>query len=82
MTAVLAAGLTFWLTGATATAAVPDALPVVLVAGTVTSSALLLPGISGAALLYVLGQYEYMIGAVHVGFAPSSSGCRREPVRS
>jgi putative membrane protein len=72
-TAVLAAAFAFWLTGATAAGAVPHALPVVLIAGTVTSSALLLPGISGAALLYILGQYEYMIGALH-GFIGSLAG--------
>lgn len=65
LAALLAAGFAFWLTGATAAGAVPHGLPVVLATGAVASSAMLLPGISGAALLYVLGQYEYMIGALH-----------------
>lgn len=63
--AVFSAGFAFVLTGATASGGVSHALPVVLVAGIVTSSAMLLPGISGAAILYVLGQYEYLIGALH-----------------
>jgi len=63
--AVLGAGFAFWLTGATAGGDVPHGLPVVLVTGAVTSSAMLLPGISGAALLYVLGQYAFMIDALH-----------------
>jgi putative membrane protein len=63
--AVLAAGFAFWLTGATASGGVPHGFVIVLLTGTVTSSAMLLPGISGAALLYVLGQYEFMIDALH-----------------
>ncbi len=63
--AALAAGFAFWLTGSTAGGDVSHAWPVIVGAGAVTSSAMLLPGISGAALLYVLGQYEYLIDALH-----------------
>ncbi|WP_331233144.1 DUF368 domain-containing protein [Natronorarus salvus] len=36
-------------------------LLVVFVAGGIAISAMVLPGISGAALLYILGQYQYML---------------------
>lgn len=54
----------FWLTGATAGGEIPHSAPILFVAGAIASSAMLLPGISGAALLYVLGQYEFMIGVL------------------
>ncbi|MFB6294433.1 MAG: DUF368 domain-containing protein, partial [Candidatus Nanohaloarchaea archaeon] len=37
-------------------------LPVVFAAGMVASAAMLLPGISGAAFLYILGQYAFLTG--------------------
>lgn len=40
-------------------------LPVVFLAGAVAVSAMVLPGISGAAFLYVLGQYEYLLGSLN-----------------
>ncbi|MDY6818075.1 MAG: DUF368 domain-containing protein [Halobacteriales archaeon] len=55
----------FAVTGVTAGGTVPHFLPLIFVSGAVTSSAMLLPGISGAALLYVLGQYEFMIDSLH-----------------
>ncbi len=39
-------------------------LPVVFVAGAIAISAMILPGISGAAFLYILGQYEFMLDAL------------------
>ena len=39
-------------------------LPAVFVAGAIAISAMVLPGISGAAFLYILGQYHYMLGAL------------------
>jgi putative membrane protein len=39
-------------------------LPVIFVAGSVAISAMLLPGISGALLLLILGQYEYISGTL------------------
>jgi len=47
-----------------ASTALGSSLPVVFVAGAVAVSAMVLPGISGSLLLVVLGQYEYMSGAV------------------
>ncbi len=35
---------------------------VVFIAGAISVAGMILPGISGAAFLYILGQYEYMIG--------------------
>ncbi|MFP4170632.1 MAG: DUF368 domain-containing protein [Methanomassiliicoccales archaeon] len=37
-------------------------LPIIFLAGTVTLCAMILPGISGAFILLILGQYEYMLG--------------------
>lgn len=39
----------------------PNALPVVFVAGAVAISGMILPGISGALILLLLGQYEYLV---------------------
>lgn len=41
-----------------------SSLPVVFVAGAIAISAMILPGMSGALLLLVLGQYEYMSAAL------------------
>ncbi len=40
-------------------------LPVVFFSGIIAICAMLLPGISGAFILFFLGQYEYMLGALH-----------------
>ncbi len=40
-------------------------LPVLFVSGFIAICAMLLPGISGSSLLLLLGQYEYMINALH-----------------
>ncbi|WP_135820729.1 DUF368 domain-containing protein [Halostella litorea] len=47
-----------------ASAGVSHALPVILLAGAVAVCAMILPGVSGAFLLILLGQYEYMLGAL------------------
>jgi putative membrane protein len=65
LAAIGSVGFAFVLTGATASGGLPHGVLVVFVAGAVTSSAMLLPGISGAALLYILGQYEFMVAALH-----------------
>ncbi|KYH25537.1 hypothetical protein HAPAU_22110 [Halalkalicoccus paucihalophilus] len=39
-------------------------LLLVFLAGAIAISAMVLPGISGAAFLYILGQYEYMLGSL------------------
>lgn len=60
---VLAAALTSWLlSGAPQTAS--DSLWSVFVAGAVGITALVLPGISGAFILVLLGQYGRVIGAI------------------
>lgn len=40
-------------------------LPVIFFSGIIAICAMLLPGISGAFILFFLGQYEYMLGALH-----------------
>ncbi len=40
-------------------------LPVIFISGLVAVCAMILPGISGAFILFFLGQYEYMLGAFH-----------------
>lgn len=40
-------------------------LPVLFISGFIGICAMLLPGVSGSSLLLILGQYEYMINAVH-----------------
>lgn len=47
-----------------ASTALASSLPVVFAAGAIAVSAMILPGVSGSLLLVVLGQYEYMSGAV------------------
>lgn len=42
--------------------ALPTTLPVTFVAGAIAISAMVLPGVSGAFLLLVLGQYEFVSG--------------------
>jgi len=44
----------------------PNALPVVFVAGAVAISGMILPGISGALILLLLGQYEYLTTTLRV----------------
>jgi putative membrane protein len=46
---------------ASATGDAPHMLPVVFLSGVIAVSAMILPGVSGAFFLYVLGQYEYML---------------------
>ena len=40
-------------------------LPVIFLSGIVAICAMILPGISGAFILFFLGQYEYMLSALH-----------------
>ncbi|MFC4543269.1 DUF368 domain-containing protein [Halosolutus amylolyticus] len=51
------------VTGVTAGDA-PHGLPMLLLAGAVAICAMVLPGVSGAFFLLVLGQYEYMTGTL------------------
>lgn len=56
--------LAFLVTGVSGGAGFGHALPVIFLSGVVASAAMLLPGISGAAFLYILGQYAYLAGAL------------------
>jgi putative membrane protein len=40
-------------------------LPVIFISGVIAICAMILPGISGSFLLLLLGQYEYMLNALH-----------------
>ncbi len=40
-------------------------LPILFISGFIAICAMLLPGISGSSILLLLGQYEYMISALH-----------------
>jgi putative membrane protein len=44
---------------------VPNTLPFIFISGFIASAALLLPGISGAYILLLLGQYTGIYGALH-----------------
>lgn len=55
------AALAFFVTG-TDQLLGAERLPLVFLAGAIAISAMILPGISGAAFLYILGQYEYLLG--------------------
>lgn len=57
---VLAAGVTLVTAGD-----VSHALPFVFLAGMIAISAMVLPGVSGAFFLLVLGQYEFMLGTLN-----------------
>lgn len=55
--------IAFLLSGVSASGGGPGhALPVIFVAGAIAVSATVLPGISGALILLLLGQYEYLTG--------------------
>lgn len=53
-----------FLSSGYATSQLGSSLPVVFVAGSIAISAMILPGMSGALLLLILGQYEYMSTAL------------------
>jgi putative membrane protein len=55
----------FAIAGATGQGALPSSLPVVFVAGVFAISGMLLPGISGAFILLLLGQYDYMTATLN-----------------
>ena len=62
--AAVAGFLLAFLASGYASTALGSSLPVVFLAGAVAVSAMILPGVSGSLLLIVLGQYDYMAGAV------------------
>lgn len=53
--------LAFLIAGAAAEGLLPNTLPVVFFAGTIAITGMILPGISGAFILLLLGQYEFMV---------------------
>lgn len=56
--------LAFTIAGASSTGLFGHALPVIFVSGTVAITAMVLPGVSGAFILLLLGQYEYLTGVL------------------
>lgn len=60
---VVGAVLAFLISGAAETGG-RASLALVFLAGAIAVSAMVLPGISGAAFLYILGQYQYLIGVL------------------
>ena len=62
--AALAGFLVAFVLSGYAAGALGPSLPVVFLAGAVAVSAMILPGVSGALLLLMLGQYDYMSAAL------------------
>lgn len=62
---VVGFGFAFAVAGASGQGLLPNSLPVIFLAGTVAISGMILPGISGAFILLLLGQYEYMTGTLN-----------------
>jgi putative membrane protein len=62
--ALVGFALAFLLAGASSNGLFGHALPVVFVAGAVAVTAMVLPGISGAFILLLLGQYSYLTGTL------------------
>lgn len=54
----------FLVAGVSGASAVPHDLPLIFVAGAVGITAMVLPGISGAFILLLLGQYTYLTGVL------------------
>jgi putative membrane protein len=61
---VVGLSLGFLLAGGGEGGAVEPALPVLFATGAVTISAMVLPGVSGAFILLLLGQYQYLTGVL------------------
>lgn len=62
--AITGFGLAFLVSGVTAGANGIHTLPVVFVSGAIAIVAMVLPGVSGAFFLVLLGQYEYLTGTL------------------
>jgi putative membrane protein len=54
----------FYVTGISSGGALGHSLPILFVAGAVAITAMVLPGISGAFILVLLGQYAYLTGVL------------------
>ena len=61
---LLGALVAYVIAGATAVQA-SHSLPIIFLSGVIAISAMLLPGISGAFILLLLGQYQYVVAALH-----------------
>jgi len=57
-------GLAFLLAGASSNGFLPSALPVIFLIGALTITATILPGVSGAFVLVLLGKYEFLTGVL------------------
>ena len=62
--------LAFFVAGLAVEGLLPSTLPVVFLAGAVAICGMILPGISGALILLLLGQYDYMVETLN-GFVDS-----------
>ena len=62
--------LAFFVAGLAVEGLLPSTLPVVFFAGAVAICGMILPGISGALILLLLGQYDYMVETLN-GFVDS-----------
>ncbi len=63
LSSLLGAGFAFFIVGLNALAA-NHSLPILFGSGAVAICAMILPGISGAFILLLLNQYEYVLGAI------------------
>ncbi len=68
------------IAGATATGGVGHGLPILFGAGTIAIAGMVLPGISGAFLLLLLGQYEYMAERLNAVVDGLATGVPRDAV--
>lgn len=62
--AIIGAALTFIFVSLNPIAA-NHSLPIIFISGMIAICAMILPGISGSFLLLLLGQYKYMLDALH-----------------
>ena len=62
---ILCAAITAWVVALNPTEASNHSLPYLFFSGMIAISAMVLPGISGSFILLLLGQYEYILDAVH-----------------
>lgn len=71
--AIAGFAIAFLIAGATESATGSTPLPLVFVTGMVAISAMILPGVSGALILMLLGQYNYLSESLH-GFKDALVG--------
>lgn len=71
LAALLAAAAAFWLVGVIPVQT-PEGLWFIFLSGAVAICAMILPGISGAFILVILGKYALMTGALKAPFEPAN----------